>query len=86
LEKREPHNTVKMSCFFEKERTAQHHQDGFFLWKRENFTTLSRQVLSLEKRELPALSKLFFDCLRTTNEGTIDSNLTTQFFLWKKRR
>jgi hypothetical protein len=28
----------------------------------------------------------FFDCLRTTNEGTIDSTLTTQFFLWKKRR
>jgi hypothetical protein len=41
-----------MGSFFEKERTAQHHQDGFFLWKRENFTTLSRQVLSLEKREL----------------------------------
>ncbi len=42
---------------FEKERTSQQ---------------LSRQVLSLEKRELPcALSKLFFDCFRTTDQGSI---------------
>jgi hypothetical protein len=80
--KREPHNTVEMSSFFEKERTAQppsktgsffgkertsrHCQDKFFLWKREN---------------CPALSKLFIDCLRTTDQGSTYPTHTDWFFL-----
>ncbi len=56
---------------FEKERTSQHCQDKFFLWKREN---------------CPAFSKLFFDCLRTTDQGSTYPTHTDCFFLWKRER
>jgi len=71
LKRRELHNTIKTGSFFGKERTSQHCQDKFFLWKRENY---------------PALSKLFFDCLRITDQGSTYPTHTDWFFLWTRER